>query len=209
MAGPLEFLKNKAKDVAAAGLNKLPDRGNLFLRYMTGLGNRNLDLDDSTLSGLRDSTVGLPSELREERVHGPTGTTWDEAKPGPWAHVPQSGAINPYGRGYGTDVTHTLGRFMSKVNPAKTLINLKDTYDMVNEVEDPDLVSGKFQPIKALGSLHGAVKNINFNSGLKGFYPEEVARAGMYLSPWKPKPYEVNIDVPYSGDINNREVYNR
>ena len=29
---------------------------NLFLRYMTGVGNRNLDLDDNTLNSLRNST---------------------------------------------------------------------------------------------------------------------------------------------------------
>ena len=38
--------KERAKDFAAAGLNKLPANANLFLRYMTGLGNRNLDFSD-------------------------------------------------------------------------------------------------------------------------------------------------------------------
>ena len=52
----MSVFKEKAKDFASAGLNKLPDRANLFLRYMTGIGGRNLDLDDKTVSQIRDST---------------------------------------------------------------------------------------------------------------------------------------------------------
>ena len=48
--------KERAKDFAAAGLNKLPDNANLFLRYMTGLGGRNLDLDDRTISNIREAS---------------------------------------------------------------------------------------------------------------------------------------------------------
>ena len=29
----------------------------------------------------------------------------------------------------------------------------------------------------------------------------------LYLSTFKPKPFPINIDIPYSGDINNKEVY--
>ena len=201
---PVEFLKNKTKDVAAAGFNQLPDRGNLFLRYMTGLGNRNLDLDDSTLTSLRDATVKPPEEAIEQHVHGPTGQEWSVLKPGPWRFEPKSGAVDPYGRGYGTDVTHTLGRFTAGVNPDKTAITMTDTYDMENEIEDPDLVSGKFQPLKAgkafLSSFH------NDESNLTG--ASNIGRAIMYLSPFKPKPFPVDITVPYSGDIDNRETYN-
>ena len=204
---PVEFLKNKTKDVAAVGFNQLPDRGNLFLRYMTGVGNRNLDLDDSTLTSLRDSTFKPPEEAIEQQVHGPTGQTWSVLKPGPWRFEPRSGAVDPYGRGYGTDVTHTLGRFTAGVNPDKTAINMSDTYDMVNEVEDPDLVSGKFQPVKAAQTVLSALPQ-KTEWGIKPFDASDLGRAAMYLSPFKPKPFPVNITVPYSGDIDNKETYN-
>jgi len=195
---PVEFLKNKTKDVAAAGFNQLPDRGNLFLRYMTGVGNRNLDLDDSTLNSLREATYGFPKEVFHEVVHAPTGHKFTHAKPGPWSLEPRSGAVLPYGTNLGPAVTETLGRFTADVNPDKTAITMTDTYDMENEYEDPDLVSGKFQPVKAARNIFYAPQ-----AGL-----QNLGRAAMYLSPFKPKPFPVNITVPYSGDISNKETYN-
>ena len=204
---PLEFLKNKTKDVAAAGFNQLPDRGNLFLRYMTGVGNRNLDLDDSTLNSLRDSTFKLPKEAITQQVEGPTGHVWTGVKPGPWSSEPRSGAVDPYGRGYGTNVTHTLGRFNANVNPDKTAITITDTYDMENEFENPDLVSGKFQPVKAAQTFLSAFPQ-KTKFGVKPFDATDLGRAAMYLSPFKPKPFPVNVTVPYSGEISNKEIYN-
>ena len=206
---PLQFLKNKVKDLSAAGFNRLPDRGNLFLRYITGLGDRNLDLDDSTLASLRESTVRLPKEAyapenMKEVFMGPFapreefGNTYFEPIPRPWAIEPRSRPVMPYTDQYGSDVKHTLGRFHAQVNPERTNINIQDTYDMVNEGEDPDLVSGKFQPRKAFNALKLAVQSKNL---------PDVGRSALYLSPFKPKPFPVNIDIPYSGDINNKEVY--
>ena len=209
---PVEFLKNKTKDVAAAGFNQLPDRGNLFLRYMTGVGNRNLDLDDSTLNSLRDSTFKFPKEAIKQQVHGPTGHVWTGTKPGPWSNEPRSGAVDPYGRGYGTNVTQTLGRFNASVNPDKTSVTMTDTYDMENEYEDPDLVAGKFQPIKAAKTFLSAFPQKNEWAGetvvTKPFDATDLGRAAMYLSPFKPKPFPVNVTVPYSGEISNKEIYN-
>ena len=48
--------KERAKDFAASGFNKLPANANLFLRYMTGLGNRNLDFSDEYLTNVREET---------------------------------------------------------------------------------------------------------------------------------------------------------
>ena len=204
---PVEFLKNKTKDVAAAGFNQLPDRGNLFLRYMTGVCNRNLDLDDNTLNSLRNSTFDFPKEAYDQFVFGPTGQSWEIPKPGPWNIEARSGAVDPYGRGYGTDVTHTLGRFNADVNPDKTAITMTDTYDMENEFEEPNLVSGKFQPVKASQTFLSAFPQ-KIEGGIKPFDASDLGRAAMYLSPFKPKPFPVNITVPYSGDIDNKETYN-
>ena len=205
---PVEFLKNKTKDVAAVGFNQLPDRGNLFLRYMTHIGNRNLDLDDSTLNSLRDSTYSYPEEAFYDQVHGPTGGVYKDIKPGPWSLESRSGAVDPYGRGYGTNVTQTLGRFNTGVNPDKTAITMTDTYDMENEFEDPNLVSGKFQPVKAAQSFLAAFPQKLEGGDIKPFDASNLGRAAMYLSPFKPKPFPVNITVPYSGDISNKETYN-
>ncbi len=202
----INFLKEKKKDIQATAFNQLPDRGNLFLRYMTGLGNRNLDLDDKTINSLRESTVSLPQEAFYDRVHGPTGHVYKDVKPGPWSVESRSGPVDPYGQGYGTEVTHTLGRFNARVNPEKTNINIRDTYDMVNEFEDSDLVSGKFQPKKAIKSAYDSVRNIP-KQGLKGFNAPDLGRAVMYVSTRKPTPFEVDIDIPYKGPINDREIY--
>jgi len=196
---PFDFLKEKASNVGAFASNQLPDRANLFLRYMTGLGDKNLDLDESTLSSLREATFDWPKEAIQ--VHGPTGMEF--VKPGPWSLEHRSGAVDPYGKGYGSAVDHTLGRFTTNVNPDKTFINMTDTYDMENEFEDPDLVSGKFQPFKAaksfLSSFHNDGSNLTGASNL--------GRAAMYLSPFKPKPFDININVPYEGRIGNSEEY--
>ena len=206
MMSAINFLKEKKKDIQATAFNQLPDRGNLFLRYMTGLGNRNLDLDDKTINSLRESTVRLPKEAFKEKVFGPTGQTYKEYQSGPWSAESRSGPVDPYGKGYGSEVTQTLGRFNARVNPEKTSINIRDTYDMVNEVEDPDLISGKFQPKKAIKSAYDSVRNIP-KHGFKSFNPSHLGRAIMYTSTKKPVPFEVDIDIPYEGSINDREIY--
>ena len=124
---------------------------------------------------------------------------------------PKSGAVDPYMGGFeGADkVQTTLGRFMAKVNPSLDTVNISDTYDMINEMEDPDLVSGKIQPIKAFKELFGRghMRGDVYGGGPKGF-ATRAARSLMYGLPIKPKSYPVNIDIPFSGDINNKEIYN-
>ena len=68
--------------------------------------------------------------------------------------LPASGAVNPYATTQDKAATQTLGRFMAQVNPDGS-IRIQDTYDMVNEAEDPDLVSGSFRPDKALSRIRG------------------------------------------------------
>jgi hypothetical protein len=151
-------LQQGLANAAGGALNMLPDRFNLFGRYLTGVGNANLQLDRSTEQALVRATEQAPTAqgLRE---------TWDSAESafrgdppilrrvsveaqGPG--IPGSGPVNPYGSG-DKAVTQTLGRFTADVGP--DTVRVRDVYDMVNEAEDPDLVSGKFQPGKATDLL--------------------------------------------------------
>ena len=257
----MNIFKEKAKEFASKGFNKLPDSANLFLRYMTGVGGENLDLDDKTIKALRESTKQPSLEERRSffENRGPLRpdfmvepdfasvaasrdsarrfSTLDNARmnfsrrdpvfmtpPPPRfrsimnpssrlkaSNYPKSGAVDPYMGGFeGADkVQTTLGRFMSKVNPSLDTVNISDTYDMINEMEDPDLVSGKIQPIKAFKELFGRghMRGDVYGGGPKGF-ATRAARSLMYGLPIKPKSYPVNIDIPFSGDINNKEIYN-
>ena len=47
-------IKEKFKNLASSGLNKLPPSANLFLRYYTGLGSKGLDLSDDYLNKVRE-----------------------------------------------------------------------------------------------------------------------------------------------------------
>jgi len=175
--------KDKAKDFAAMGFNKLPDSANLFLRYISGLGTRNLDLDDSTISAFRESAKSKESGLDYRNIENPS------------------------------KIQTTLGRFRSEINPTSNLdpsINIFDRYDMINEMEDPSLVSGKIEPFKAIGELLGVGygKSAYKTGGPKGI-PTRFARAALYALPIKPEGFDIDIDIPFSGDINNREIYNK
>ena len=171
LAGKFQnVLTNTAKDAAAAGMNQLPDRFNLFMRYVTGIGNRNLQLDPSTQRSLIRATEKPPTTQRMV-------PTWDNERaalrgdpprlesvtvPAPGPGIPASGPVNPYNEFANKDVTNTLGRFNAEVTP--TTVRVTDTYDMVNEAEDPDLVSGKFQPDKAINLLKSTfIPGYSFN----------------------------------------------
>ena len=209
-------IKEKFKNLASSGLNKLSPSANLFLRYYTGLGSEGLDLKDDYLSKVRESTKSADERsgrfdkefINEEgdRVMGKRLSFLDFP-----SDLPRFGQVNPYGTGQ-KEIIQTLGRFQSTPQSDGKFVNIRDTYDMVNPQEDPDLVSGKFQPIKGLSELGRALGgSIGGNKG--GVYGFEVspktrfARAAMYLTPRKFKPFDIDIDIPMTGDINNREIY--
>lgn len=259
-------IKNTAqtsvKTLAGAAMNQLPDRANLFARYVTGVGNTNLQLDPSTLSELRaaatvpPTATGMipnPFKVPEEVLAGmqhqletgdprnlnsPLGDFLRQAvaegnknKDLPdfvRGRVPaygpgqvQSGPVRPYGRpDVGTAVTNTLGSYNVSVDPGKS-INIQDVYDMVNPGEDPDLVSGKFQPIKAIEEIQSIwdptkgyfAKNKTVAPTPPGQEPgygqmretksqfaspaTALGRALLYALPVKPQPYNVDITIPY------------
>lgn len=158
------------QSAAGEAMNMLPDRINLFARYLTGVGNKNLKLDRSTEKALIRGTEKYPVVEREipmwesmeaaRRGDKPVGTKkvpMTAYGPG----FPTSGPTTPYGSGEKA-VTQTLGRYNAEVTPET--VRVRDTYDMVNEAEDPDLVSGKFQPRKALNLLTATfVPGFEFN----------------------------------------------
>ena len=208
-------IKEKFKNLASSGFNKLSPSANLFLRYYTGLGSEGLDLKDDYLSKVRESTKSADMQsgrfdkefINEEgdRVMGKRLSFLDFP-----SDLPRYGQVNPYGSG-NKEVIQTLGRFQSTPQSGGKFVNIRDTYDMVNPQEDPDLVSGKFQPIKVLSELGRALGgSIGGNKGAYGFEVSpktRFARAAMYLTPRKFKPFGINIDLPMTGDIKNREIY--
>tara|TARA_B100000424_G_scaffold79204_1_gene59245 strand:- start:166 stop:801 length:636 start_codon:yes stop_codon:yes gene_type:complete len=208
-------IKEKFKNLASSGLNKLPASANLFLRYYTGLGSKGLDLSDEYLSNVREQTKSADMnsgrfdkefiDEKGDRVMGRRLSFLDFP-----SDSPRFGQVDPYGTG-SKDVIQTLGRFQSTPQADGKFVNIQDTYDMVNPQEDPDLVSGKFQLVKALQELGRGIKG--FTGNKQGGYGFETspktrfARAAMYLTPFKFEPYGINIDIPMTGDINNREIY--
>ncbi len=259
-----EAIDVAGKNVAGAALNQLPDRANLFARYVTGVGNANLQLDPSTLMDLRAAATPAPvakgmipnpfkvpeeilsgmkqqlkksnpknfntplsNFLRETIAEGTKNKNLPDFVPGPVpAYGPglvESGPVRPYGiPGIGTSVTNTLGSYNVNVDPGKS-VTFVDTYDMVNPSEDPDLVSGKFQPLKAIeeiqsiwdptkGSLARQSRNMGAPippvgsnqygqmQGTKSLVSSPataLGRALLYALPIKPTPYEVNVTIPY------------
>jgi len=208
-------IKEKFQNLASSGLNKLSPSANLFLRYYTGLGSEGLDLKDDYLSKVRESTKSADERsgrfdkefINEEgdRVMGKRLSFLDFP-----SDLPRFGAVNPYGTG-SKEVIQTLGRFQSTPQIGGKYVNIRDTYDMVNPQEDPDLVSGRFQPIKGLQELGRSIGGaLGRGTGAYDFEVSpktRLARAAMYFTPRKFKPFDINIDIPMRGNINNREIY--
>ena len=150
-------IKEKFQNLTSSGLIKLSPSANLFLRYYTGLGSKGLDLKDDYLSNVRESTKSADMQSgrfdeefineKGDRVMGRKLSFLDFP-----SDLPRFGQVNPYGSG-SKDVIHTLGRFQSTPQAGGKYVNIRDTYDMVNPQEDPDLVSGRYQPIKGLQEL--------------------------------------------------------
>jgi hypothetical protein len=163
-------LQGALQGAAGEAMNMLPDRINLFARYLTGVGNKNLKLDRSTEKALIRGTEKYPVAEEEfpmwesmeaaRRGDKPIGTQKMQV-PAFGPGLPTSGPTMPYGL-KDKAVTQTLGRYNAEVTPET--VRVRDTYDMVNESEDPDLVSGKFQPRKALNLLTATfVPGFEFN----------------------------------------------
>ena len=208
-------IKEKFKNLASSSLNKLPPSANLFLRYYSGLGSEGLDLKDDYLDKVREQTKSadqysgrFDEEFTDQEGNRKMGRRLSFLDfP---SDLPRFGAVNPYGSG-SKEVIQTLGRFQSTPQIGGKYVNIRDTYDMVNPQEDPDLVSGRFQPIKGLQELgRGIGGALGRGTGAYDFEVSpktRLARAAMYFTPRKFKPFDINIDIPMRGNINNREIY--
>ena len=208
-------IKEKFQNLASSGLNKLSPSANLFLRYYTGLGSKGLDLKDDYLSKVREETKSadmqsgrFDEEFTDEEGNRKMGRRLSFLDfP---SDLPRFGAVNPYGSG-SKEVIQTLGRFQSTPQIGGKYVNIRDTYDMVNPQEDPDLVSVRFQPIKVLQELgRGIGGALGRGTGAYDFEVSpktRLARAAMYFTPRKFKPFDINIDIPMRGNIDNREIY--
>ena len=228
------------KRFASEIFNALPDRVNMFGRYITGFGGDGLKLDKSTENALVRATEKPPTSIIpnvREIDHAKTVKAFEKAKEtgkfepvftgrivdkpvaaiGPG--IPTSGPVStPYYKGSSKEATQTLGRFNAQVTPQE--VRVTDVYDMVNEYEDPDLVSGKFQPGKAINNLiatfdskkefdskTGKLKDVSHRNMSQEQYDKqraesptsskatELARSLMYLLPTKPKAYDVDYTI--------------
>ena len=226
-----DALGSGIQSVAAEGFNMLPDRINLFGRYLTGVGNKNLKLDPSTERALLQATEEPPMAMqmmpgfpdRESAVARDMSKMIMAPMPMPAAGpgIPTSGAKYPYGGGDQV-ASQTLGSFTAEITP--TTARFMDDYDMENEVEDPDLVSGRFQPGKAYKTLRATFdptraynphidklsdishmltpeqkqfgNYMNVVGKSTTFSPmSNVGRALMYALPIKFKPYEIDYTI--------------
>lgn len=246
-------IKEAALNAAAAASNSLPDRVNLYTRYVTGLGNQGLELDASTIDALRpgaetvrvvrqtapagfELTDSFLNTVRDEDERKrltelknsllKRGITEDIYTPTYGPGFPTSGAVNPYGSPNAPlSVTNTLGRYSVEARPEDNQIIYRDTYDMQNEAEDPDLVSGKSQPGKAWKSIESiwnpaarreimtgvsspdpdasnpytprSARNLGESFSSSTFSPAtQLGRALLYALPVKPKPYDIEVTTP-------------
>ena len=224
-------LMSGVKNAAGAGFNLLPDRINLFGRYLTGVGNSNLQLDPSTERSLIQATELFPSAMAERPVWGSMEAAMkgdpNESRMGlvpvqaQGPGIPTTGPVVSYGLKDKAS-SQTLGSFNAEVTP--TSVRVKDMYDMENNSEDPDLVSGKFQPGKAFKTLKAAFQpGIHYNPFMDKVFdnrhllpPEQksvlgyleqtgkspthsamtdLGRAVMYALPIKFKPYEIDYTI--------------
>ena len=246
-------IKEAALNAASAASNTLPDRVNLYTRYVSGLGNRGLELDTSTINALRPGaeqvrvvrqTVPVGAEFTESFLNNvkddaernrllelrdsliSRGITEDIYTPTYGPGFPMSGAVDPYGSPNAPlSVTNTLGRYSVEARPEKNQIIYRDTYDMQNEAEDPDLISGKSQPGKAWKSIESiwnpaarreimtgvsspdpnasnpytpnSARNLGESFSSSTFSPAtQLGRALLYALPVKPKPYDIEVRTP-------------
>ena len=146
-------------------------------------------------------------------------TSYSMPQAGPFQ--PGSGPVNPYSGSASSftpehSVSQTLGRFNAQVTPQG--VRVLDTYDMENEAEDPDLVSGQFQPMKALAEIKSMWdptaghlgSNVPAPERMTRYSRENIEKAGqsstaspatalgrslLYALPFKPRAFKIDYTI--------------
>lgn len=214
MAGGLLPL---GEPISPAVLNRMPLEVNLGYRYMSGMGNRDLELSDefkrgAVELGMRTGSItqlvsGTKNKDGREKV---VGLRASNKTPGP-IKAGEVRAINSYrdmgpqlpgyafGRAYGGQgeafdlepeaqpYRFTLGRY--SVEGRNKDYRVFDRYDLVNEYEDKDLTTPGRKPFKAAKTaLIGALT----------LDPADVVRAYAYLRDKPLRSFPVEFTVPRS-----------
>ena len=181
-------------------LNALPEAVNMGYRYVTGTGNRDLELTDSfkrnaVINALKQKRSGVPT--REGDVLSVTPYQSQYIVPGvdtlpPALGKPTFGDKNPEGAPY----RYSLGRY--NVYDEGDRYTVRDTYDLRNEYESPSMQKKKYDPstqqwdVKAERNYPEAVIR-----GIAGVVdPASFLRSFINLRLTEPKPYDVEFSVP-------------
>ena len=188
-------------------LNKLDPNVNLAYRYITGMGSEGLELPDDFKRGAVDLAISPGPETTYLNRDG-TPAYKKNANPTPGEILPgetrkvnsyrAAGMLAPYvdtlGGPFGgarpldrerkaAPYRYSLGRYNVTGNPASYTVT--DTYDFVNEFENPELMTPGRKPLKALGAT------------AMGFMdPSSFVRAYLYARDQPPKPIDINFTVP-------------
>tara|TARA_R100001530_G_scaffold133638_1_gene107331 strand:- start:1572 stop:2246 length:675 start_codon:yes stop_codon:yes gene_type:complete len=184
-------------------LNKLDPNVNLAYRYMTGMGTEDLELSDKFKKGAVDLAITKGPQItyldtgKTENVNQTPG----EIFPGETRAVNSyrgAGTLAPYidtlGAPFGgarpldreseaAPYRYSLGRYNVTGKPDSYTVS--DTYDFINEFENPDLMTPGRKPLKALGAT------------VMGFMdPSSFVRAYLYARDTPPTPIPIEFDVP-------------
>lgn len=194
-------------------LNQLNPNVNLAYRYMTGMGVKDLELPDDFKKGAVDLAISpgpmqftgntLEEAQRNKRlgIGTPVNLNSGEILPGETRAVNSyraAGMLAPYidtvGGPFGgarpldrereaAPYRYSLGRYNVTGNPDSYTVT--DTYDFINEFENPELSTPGRKPLKALGAT------------AMGFMdPSSFIRAYLYARDEVPEPLKIDFTVP-------------
>ena len=195
--------------VAPSLLNRLPPAINLGYRYMSGTGNKDLELPSDFKRGAVKAALSPGAAWKTVNREGQvTGVRYSNPNAGPIAPG-KSRLYNSYGGagllapGYDTagsayggqrpidrdkdaaPYRYTLGRYT--VHGQDDTYKVQDTFDLVNEIEDPDLVSPGREPIKVIKAAALGLTD-----------PSQFLRAYAYARDTPMRGFPVEFEVPRS-----------
>jgi len=182
--------------IQPAILNKLPPNINLGYRYITGMGNRGLELPEdykreAIRLAIRDSPIraaGVRSvQPYQQEYRTPILDTIPTA-----LGIPVLADKDPAAAPY----RYSLGRY--NVFDEGDRYTVRDTYDLRNEFESPsmqkkayDPTTGEWQKREERNIPEGVIRGV---AGL--IDPSEFLRAFINLRKTEPRPYDIEFSIP-------------